>query len=193
MKGISQQIYETLNRHDIEDPGHKHQAIVLSGQTTVEAEAFVQSYHSSCPGDRCERYSDSYVDRQKKILTDFKNGDVRVLVVVEELPNGFDRRNVSVVGIAREVPSTSKVLFSQFVGRVLRTLHPNDPVTATVVSHIQYKQRGNFENYNKVDDRENNDEEIEEGIITDEETSTDEEIEEATTTDEPCFDDEITT
>lgn len=143
--------------------------MVLSGRTNAEAEEFVLCYRDTCPGDRCERLSSSNYENQKIILSDFKEGEVRVLVVVVgKLLEGFDQGNVSVVGIARKVAPTSKVLFSQFVGRAVRKLHPNDPVTATVVSHIQYQQRENFNNYDQVTDRENDDEKIEESQMNEE-------------------------
>lgn len=160
MQAISQKIHEVLNKHDKQDNNNKHQAMVLSGPTNDMAEQFVQLYNDTCPNDRCERYSGKNDDAQKKILRDFTNGKVRVLAVVGKLKEGFDRKNVSVVGIARKVAPASKVLFTQFVGRAVRKLHPDDPVTATVVSHVEYKQRQNFENYDKIADKENVDEDI---------------------------------
>ena len=91
----------------------------------------------------------------KKILKDFLSGDIRVLVVAGKLLEGFDRKNVSVVGIARRVARKSKVLFAQFVGRAVRKFDNDDLVTTMIVSHKFYNQRENYDQFDKVTDYDN--------------------------------------
>ena len=68
----------------------------------------------------------------------------RVLVVIYRLTEGFDYKQVSVVAILRNVGMKSRVYFAQFVGRAVRKLDCNDPVTAMVLSHKAHKQYPNF-------------------------------------------------
>ena len=70
----------------------------------------------------------------------------RILVSCGKATEGFDRPQISVVGVLRNVSPSSVVLFSQFVGRSVRMLHPGDPVTATIVSHVFHHQRDNYNN-----------------------------------------------
>ena len=50
----------------------------------------------------------------------------------------------------RNVGLNSKVLFTQFVGRAVRKLHPGDSVTAEVISHVCHNQLQNYENFEKI-------------------------------------------
>ena len=72
---------------------------------------------------------------------------------------GYDNKRISVVGIVCNVARQSKVLFSQFVGRAVRKAHLQDPVTAVIISHPQYNQRVNFDQFDKVTDEDNVDKE----------------------------------
>lgn len=74
-----------------------------------------------------------------------------MLIVCGKLIEGFDRKEISVVGILRNVGKNSVVLFSQFVGRCVR-FHPNDPKNfkGCIVSHKAHDQKENFENLESV-------------------------------------------
>ena len=71
-----------------------------------------------------------------------------MVVVIFRLIEGFDRKNVSVVGILRNVQPQSRVGYSaQFVGRAVCKLHPQDPVKTTIiVAHDQLQTYRQFEN-----------------------------------------------
>ncbi len=43
-----------------------------------------------------------------------------------------------------------QVLFTQFVGRCLRKIQSDDPVEATILSHVAYNQKQNYDNLNEV-------------------------------------------
>ena len=113
---------------------------------------FVETYNYFFPNDGCERYTS---DSHRSILTRFEQGEIRVLVVVGKLLEGFDRKNVSVAAIARNVAPSSRVLFAQFVGRAVRKFDSEDNVTTMVVSHEVYKQRVNIEQFDQVPDDDN--------------------------------------
>ena len=98
-----------------------------------------------------------FVDQKKQILQNFVDGKIRTLVVVGKLLEGFDNKRISVVAIARNVATKSKVLFTQFVGRAVRKAHEHDPLTAMIVSHPKYKQKVNFDQFDEVTEEENDD------------------------------------
>ena len=172
IQAIAQSIQFYLDEHDRLDPRHKHQAMVLTQTINglYGATEFVETYRRVCnPNDWCEKYTSesviyefedgvSYTVPPEEILKKFVNGDIRVLVVVGKLLEGFDRKHVSVAGIVRKVARESKVLFTQFVGRAVRKLDNNDPVTTVIVSHKFYNQRENYDQFDKVTDHDNIDE-----------------------------------
>ena len=90
----------------------------------------------------------------RDILDAFMKGEIRVLVVVGQLREGFDHRNVSVLGIVRNIAPTSRVLFVQFVGRAVHKNHPNDPVPAQIVTHQCFNQRPNYNTFEKLAEEE---------------------------------------
>ena len=89
-------------------------------------------------------------ESNKSVLKRFDAGEFRGLVVVGKLREGYDNKRVSVIGIARNVKPSSTVLFAQFVGRAVRKLHREDPITATIISHPFYNQRRNFNQFDKL-------------------------------------------
>ena len=169
VQAIALTIMECLDKHDAEDPDYRHQAMVLT-QTIRDqnaAELFQQAYEQHkqeseslgatlAEWDRFEAY---HGESDQKVLERFDAGEFRGLVVVGKLREGYDNNRISVVGIARNVSLSSKVLFAQFVGRAVRKLHPDDPVTATIISHPKYKQRRNYEEFDKVREGEDIEEE----------------------------------
>ncbi len=54
------------------------------------------------------------------------------------------------------------MLFAQFVGRCLRKVRSDDPVAATVLSHVGYNQKQNYENLNEIAEVDPDEEEEEE-------------------------------
>ena len=91
-------------------------------------------------------------DTQPIILTRFKDGKIRTLVVVGKLLEGFDHKPISVLGIVRNIAQNSRVLFSQFVGRAVRKTSVDDPITAQIVTHVCFNQRVNYNNFDRVTD-----------------------------------------
>ena len=149
-------VKECLDYHDREDPSIKHQAMVLT-QTIRDlnpAEEFKANY-DTYNQETCEMY---ITGSRPDVIQRFTEGSIRTLVIVGKLIEGYDNRNVSVVAIVRNVAKKSKVLFSQFVGRAVRKAHTNDPVTAVIISHSKYKQKENYEQFDKVTEDENVDE-----------------------------------
>ena len=89
-------------------------------------------------------------ETERYILEDFVNGDIRTLVIVGRLLEGFDHKPVSVLGIVRNIAPTSRVLFAQFVGRAVRKNSPSDLVPAQIVSHEYFNQMQNYNTFEKL-------------------------------------------
>ena len=107
-------------------------------------------------GDTCEMY---VTNTPREVLDKFDRGEIRTLVIIGKLLEGYDNKRVSVVAIVRNVARRSKVLFTQFVGRAVRKVRPDDPVTAMIISHQIFNQRVNFDQFDKVTDEDNSDHE----------------------------------
>ena len=135
MKGV-------LADHDRTQSAHKHQGLILA-TTIKEAHTIARLWNHNLPDptQKCEAY---VTDTKRAVLKNFKACKSAVLVVIYRLTEGFDHKNVSVVGILRNVQPASMVYFSQFVGRAVRKLDANDNVTATVISHKVHRQSVNY-------------------------------------------------
>lgn len=133
---------ETLDDHNRDQPKYRHQGLILATDI-VEAHNIADLWNNQAPeNQRCAAY---VTDTPREVLENFKTGKLDVLVIIYRLTEGFDRKNVSVVGILRNVQPTSRVYFSQFVGRAVRKLDADDNVTAKVISHAVHIQRRNYE------------------------------------------------
>ena len=140
-----------LTEHDEQDNRYKHQGMI-SAQTVEEGESIVKLWNSLYfeEGGKEEKAAAYVSNTSKTVLDDFAKGMYRILVVIYRCTEGFDRKNVSVVGILRNIQPSSKVYFTQFVGRAVRRFDASDRITAHVISHKSHNQRGNFNNMDKV-------------------------------------------
>ena len=118
------------------------------------AQNFIQSYNRVNNPDQCEMYVGN---ASVEILQRFQNGITRTLVVVDRLREGYDNKRVSVVAIVRNVGRKSTVLFAQFVGRAIRKVRHDDPVTAVIIAHRHHNQRQNYDHFDQVNDEANDD------------------------------------
>ena len=149
IQAVAHLVRKYLDKHDQQDQQIKHQAMVLAQTKEARNAAldFVDAYNLLYPMDGCEKYVSG---SHRAILKNFTEGKIRVLVIVGRLLEGFDRKQVSVAAIARNVHYSSRVLFAQFIGRAVRKYNDRDPVTTMVVSHQIYNQRRNYEQFDKV-------------------------------------------
>ena len=145
-----------LDQHDITDPSVKHQGMVLA-QTKEginPAHLFCKTYNGLPKNNSHEPFQSLckvYVSETSRyILEAFVKGEIRVLVIIGRLLEGFDHKPVSVVGIVRNVGQRSRVLFAQFVGRAVRKINSDDPVSAWIVTHPCFNQRQNFETFEQL-------------------------------------------
>ena len=139
-----------LNCHDHEESSVKHQGMVIA-QTRKDlnsAEKFCSLYNNLYP-NHCEVYDGG---SKSTVLSHFKEGKIRTLVIIGKLLEGFDHKPVSVLGIVRNISPSSRVLFTQFVGRAVRKTSVDDPINAQIVTHECFKQRINYSNFDKITD-----------------------------------------
>lgn len=157
LQEVAKYVQFYLNQHDQQDPQVCHQAMVMA-QTVIDLNAakdFEKAYNDvkdPISGDSCGVYAG---DATREILDRFDNGETRTLVIVGKLREGYDNKRVSVVAIVRNVARQSKVLFTQFVGRAVRKVRPDDPVTAMIISHEIFNQRPNFDQFDTITEEDN--------------------------------------
>ena len=121
------------------------------------AENFCQAYNRVIRVNdpyQCEMYVGG---TDAAVLQRFQDHITRTLVVVDKLREGYDNKRVSVVAIVRNVGQRSTVLFAQFVGRAIRKVRRDDPVTAVIIAHRRHNQRQNYEQFDRVNDQANDD------------------------------------
>jgi superfamily II DNA or RNA helicase len=111
-------------------------------RTTGESDVFAGFINNLTYGVIAESY---YGTQRQNVLDRFKAGEIRILLVCGKLIEGFDRKQVSVVGILRKIQPESQAFFAQFVGRCVRRVDRDDNITAYVISHPYYNQKKNFE------------------------------------------------
>ncbi|KAL9649453.1 hypothetical protein ABK040_000692 [Willaertia magna] len=145
-KTVGGKVVEKIKEHNVLNPKVKHQVMILTN-SVKEADDCVQYLSSVCLDVEIASY---HSNKTKTSLDNFENGKIGILVVCGKLLEGYDNKKVSVVGILRNVQQSSRVLFTQFVGRCLRTSHSGDQVTACVISHKKYKQKDNFDKLNDL-------------------------------------------
>jgi len=127
-------VVKELEKHDAEDPRYIHKAMIitLKIEEAKECETYINKNFKSYGAM-------AYVQGVSRPLEDFTETDtVRILIVCKRLLEGFDHSRVSVTGILRNIQKASKVLFTQFIGRCVRKISPNDTVTASVIGHVSY-------------------------------------------------------
>ena len=141
---VLHEVYETLKNHDLLDTKYTHKAMVLA-----EDKENAREIARLWDGDYKEKFGQCLTfienDSAKNVEEFMNDRNTRVLVVIYRLTEGFDYKEVSVVAILRNVNKKSRVYFAQFVGRAVRKLHKDDPVTATVISSTHYNQSKIFD------------------------------------------------
>ena len=92
-------------------------------------------------------HSDLKKYEREKMMEKIKGNEVKLLVVVDMLQEGFDHPPISIAAILTKI--VSKVKFVQFIGRAQRIVRSKEGpesqnVVANVVTHSRFKQRQNY-------------------------------------------------
>ena len=100
----------------------------------------------------CERYKSSGINAavldgelsssvRKKIIESFRNNEIKVIVSIDVISEGFDLPAIECVSLLRPTQSTS--LYLQQVGRALRTCEEMGKRQAIILDHVNnYKTHG---------------------------------------------------
>ena len=126
-----------------------HMAMAIAKDTT-EANK-VEHLWNSQYGDGSAiafHYELSAMERRER-MERLKNNEVKLVVVVDMLKEGFDHPPISIAAILSNI--SSPVKFTQFIGRaqrIVRTPEENERnVLADVVTHVYFKQSENYCNF----------------------------------------------
>jgi superfamily II DNA or RNA helicase len=149
IKKIGKDITSFLDEHDRLESKVTHKAMVLVKASKQEA-----VYVAKFLGNATYYTSDKKAKSHKK---DFEEDKCRILVVCGSLVEGYDNSDVSVCVILRHVRRI--VIFTQFVGRCLRTSRVGDPVSAVLLSYGIYNQGQMWDQYRRNEIAENDPEE----------------------------------
>lgn len=148
---ILERVKEIQERKDAENPlpdGVPHMAIAIAKETAYAddvakiAEQFwgtsgtVIAYHSDVPNRR-----------RKTMMEAIRNNQIKLVVVVGMLLEGFDKPPMSIAAIMTKIGSPVK--FTQFIGRVQRVVRgqavlESEDIVADIVTHTQFQQGENY-------------------------------------------------
>lgn len=103
-------------------------------------------------------YSEMKPDAKAAVLAKLRNGQLDCIVQVAMLTEGFDHPPLSVAAIFK--PYRSLAPYIQFVGRIMRTLEPNDPNHPNnqgfVVSHVGLNNEEQWDDFRELDSQDRN-------------------------------------
>ncbi len=142
-KNVVRKVKEALIFHDNQELNIVkrtvvHQAMILcqtiNGVNSISKFVDLYNQNEHIPANQCKQFIGG---THSSVRDTFLKGEFRTLVICGSLLEGFDNKNVSVLGIIRNVKSP--VLFAQFVGRALRLIDKDDPVTAQVITDPYFK------------------------------------------------------
>ena len=92
-------------------------------------------------------------EKKKQLMKRIRSNEVKLVVVVEMLLEGFDHPPISIAAILTKI--VSKLKFAQFVGRAQRIVRgqgcdESDEIFADLVSHSYFQQEQNYVAYEEA-------------------------------------------
>ena len=146
-------VKEIQERKDRENPlpNAPHMAIAITKDIEL-AKIAVEKWNTRWGNDSAFAYHSKLAsDEQRRLMRRIRCNDVKLVVVVAKLLEGFDHPPISIAAILTNIKSPLK--FVQFVGRAQRIVRSPEgqesSICADIVSHIRYQQK---ENYDKFDE-----------------------------------------
>ena len=112
------------------------------------ANRLLELWNVISPNDAAETYYHEKEEREKKdIMGRLKNNELRLVIVVQMLLEGFDHPPISIAAITCKI--SSPVKFAQFVGRAQRIYRGPEGTRemngqADIITHVDYKQRQRY-------------------------------------------------
>ena len=126
-----------------------HMAMAIT-KNTYYAGKLVQLWEALFPNVPAFAYHSGMSEHERKeVKAQLQNNELKLVVVVAMLLEGFDHPPISIAAVATKI--VSPVKFVQFVGRAQRicrgTQGPEVNGIAHIVTHSDYQQRQNYENF----------------------------------------------
>ena len=135
-----------------EKTGVKHQ--IIAAACSVDHARDVRALFQQYGFEAREIHSDMDHDKQDEVLTALKQGRLDCIVQVQMLGEGFDHQPLSVAAVFRPFRSLSPYI--QFVGRIMRVIHENEPGhpdnQGIIVSHIGLNNDEHWDDFRELDD-----------------------------------------
>jgi DNA repair protein RadD len=134
-----------------ERTGVKHQIIAVA--CSVDHARQVRAIYQECGLKAREIHSDMEPEEQAEVLAALEEGYLDCVVQVQMLGEGFDHPRLSVAAVFRPFKSLSPYI--QFVGRIMRVIHENEPGhpdnQGFIVSHVGLNNDEHWEDFQELD------------------------------------------
>lgn len=153
---------EECNRHIAEKAQEKLQLLrsatgfphqIIASAMSIDHANQVRAIFEEMGLQAASIYSGMADERKDAIFSKLRNGQLDCIVQVAMLGEGFDHHPLSVAAIFRPYRSLSPYI--QFVGRVMRTVEPNDPSHPNnqgyVVSHVGLNNEQQWDDFRELD------------------------------------------
>lgn len=131
--------------------GLKHQ--IIAAACSVDHARQIRSIYEQLGMETREIYSEMEEEKKERVIAELTDGRIDCIVQVQMLGEGFDHRRLSVAAVFRPFRSLSP--YVQFVGRIMRVIHQDDPDHPDnhgyVVSHIGLNNDANWRDFRDVD------------------------------------------
>jgi DNA repair protein RadD len=131
--------------------GMRHQ--IIAAACSVDHARQIRSIYEQLGMTAREIYSEMDSDKQETIIQQLKDGKLDCIVQVQMLGEGFDHPPLSIAAVFRPYRSLSP--YVQFIGRIMRVIHQDDPAhpdnQGYVVSHVGLNNDANWRDFRDVD------------------------------------------
>ena len=135
-----------------EKTGVKHQ--IIAAACSVDHARQVRALFQQHGFEAREIHSDMGQEEQDEVLALLRQGRLDCIVQVQMLGEGFDHPPLSVAAVFRPFRSLSPYI--QFVGRIMRVIHENEPGHpdnhGIIVSHIGLNNDEHWDDFRELDD-----------------------------------------
>ena len=128
--------------------GVQHNMAMAIAKKVDYADRLLELWNVISPNDAAETYYHEKEEKEKKdIMRRLKNNELRLVIVVQMLLEGFDHPPISIAAITCKI--SSPVKFAQFVGRAQRIYRGPEGTRemngqADIITHVDYKQRQRY-------------------------------------------------
>lgn len=151
---ILEKVKETQERKNEEQPlpgNVPHMAIAIT-KNTSDAEKVVELWNTRFGNGSAIGFHSRVRPQRRlqKMMNSIKSNQVKVVVVVDMLQEGWDHPPISIAAVMTRI--VSPVKFVQFIGRAQRIVRgtegPESPgISADVITHEKFHQRQNYDKF----------------------------------------------